>query len=259
MSTTLHIGFLLFPHVTQLDLTGPAQILGRMPGARMHLAWKTREPVPTDVGFSINPTTTFEDCPQLDVLCVPGGFGIGPLFGDEDTLSFLRRQGEEARYVTSVCNGSLVLGAAGLLRGYRSACHWMWRHHLPRFGAIPVAERVVRDRNRISGGGVTAGIDFGLALAAELAGEEVAKTLQLAFEYDPQPPFGCGSPKGAGPELVARLRALQADRLKMVEDAMDEIKTSFPRKKTSFPRRRESKLVRTSTAQAELGFPPSRE
>jgi cyclohexyl-isocyanide hydratase len=221
MSTQRHIGFLLFPHVTQLDLTGPAQILGRIPGARVHLIWKTRDPVTTDVGFSINPTTSFDDCPQLDVLCVPGGFGIEALFSDDETLSFLRRQGEGAKYVTSVCNGSLVLGAAGLLAGYRAACHWAWRQYLPRFGAIPVAERIVRDRNRVSGGGVTAGIDFGLALAAELAGEEVAKMLQLAFEYDPQPPFDCGSPESAGPALVARLGELQAERLKQVEQEMD--------------------------------------
>lgn len=217
MNDTLHIGFLLFPQVTQLDLTGPAQILARVPGAKVHLIWKTLDPVPTDVGFTINPTTSFGECPQLDVLCVPGGFGIEYLLNDAETLSFLRRQSETATYVTSVCTGSLVLGAAGLLRGYRSACHWMWRHYLPQFGAIPVAERIVRDRNRISGGGVTAGIDFGLALAAELAGEAFAKALQLAFEYDPQPPFDCGSPEGAGPELVARLQALQADRVKRVE------------------------------------------
>jgi len=217
MTAPCHIGFLLFPHVTQLDLTGPAQILGRVPGARVHLLWKTRDPVVTDVGFTINPTTTFADCPQLDVLCVPGGFGIEFLLDDEETLGFLRRQGESARYVTSVCNGALVLGAAGLLRGYRSACHWLWRDYLPRYGAIPVAERIVRDRNRMSGGGVTAGIDFGLALAAELAGEETARTLQLAFEYDPQPPFDCGSPETAGPERVARLRALQGDRIARVE------------------------------------------
>ena len=223
MSTPCHIGFLLFPHVTQLDLTGPAQILSRIPGARVHLLWKTLDPVMTDVGFSINPTTTFEDCPPLDVLCVPGGFGIGALFGDGGTLTFLRRQGEQARYVTSVCNGSLVLGAAGLLDGYQAACHWMWRGYLPRFGAIPVAERIVRDRNRVSGGGVTAGIDFALALAAELAGEETAKLLQLNFEYDPQPPFGCGSPEGAGAERVARSRALLAASLKQVEEEMDKL------------------------------------
>jgi cyclohexyl-isocyanide hydratase len=221
MSTPCHIGFLLFPHVTQLDLTGPAQILSRIPGARVHLLWKTLAPVVTDVGFSINPTTRFEDCPPLDVLCVPGGFGIQALFGDGETLAFLRRQGEQARYVTSVCNGSLVLGAAGLLDGYRSACHWMWRDYLPRFGAIPVIDRIVRDRNRVSGGGVTAGIDFALALAAELAGDEAAKMLQLAFEYDPRPPFDCGSPEGAGVERVARLREMQAARLKQVEEAMD--------------------------------------
>jgi cyclohexyl-isocyanide hydratase len=220
MSTPCHIGFLLFPQVTQLDLTGPAQILGRIPGAQVHLLWKSRDPVATDVGFTINPTTTFADCPQLDVLCVPGGFGIEGLFDDEETLDFLRRQAAQAKYVTSVCNGSLVLGAAGLLRGYRSACHWMWREFLPRFGAVPVAERIVRDRNRISGGGVTAGIDFGLALAAELAGEEVAKTLQLAFEYDPQPPFDCGSPEAAGPERVARLRALQGERIARVAERL---------------------------------------
>jgi cyclohexyl-isocyanide hydratase len=217
MTTALHIGFLLFPHVTQLDLTGPAQILSRVPGAQVHLVWKTRDPVPTDVGFTINPTTMFSDCPPLDVLCVPGGFGIEKLFGDADTLAFLRRQGGQARYVTSVCNGSLVLGAAGLLDGYRSACHWIWLPLLTRFGAVPVAERIVRDRNRISGGGVTAGIDFGLALAAELAGEDAARTIQLALEYDPQPPFAAGSPEGAGPELVARYREMVAPRLARVE------------------------------------------
>jgi len=223
MSTTLHIGFLLFPRVTQLDLTGPAQILSRVPGAQVHLVWKTLDAVPTDVGFTINPTATFTDCPPLDVLCVPGGFGIEALFGDADTLAFLRRQGEGARWVTSVCNGSLVLGAAGLLDGYRSACHWIWRPFLERFGAVPVAERIVRDRNRISGGGVTAGIDFGLALAAELAGADAARMIQLALEYDPQPPFGAGSPAGAGAELVERYRAMVAPRLAHVETILDTL------------------------------------
>ena len=217
MSTALHIGFLLFPHVTQLDLTGPAQILSRVPGAQVHLVWKTRDPVPTDVGFTINPTTTFADCPPLDVLCVPGGFGIEQLFGDRETLAFLRRQGEGACYVTSVCNGSLVLGAAGLLAGYRSACHWLWLPLLDRFGAVPVAGRIVRDRNRISGGGVTAGIDFGLALAAELAGEDAARMIQLALEYDPRPPFDAGSPQHAGSALVERYRAMVAPRLARVD------------------------------------------
>ncbi|TWO70041.1 DJ-1/PfpI family protein [Caenimonas sedimenti] len=217
MNTHLHIGFLLYPNVTQLDLTGPAQVLSRVPSAQVHLAWKTRDPVLTDVGFSIVPTTTFAECPSLDVLCVPGGFGFADQLTDSDTLDFLRRQGREARYVTSVCNGSLLLGAAGLLQGYRSACHWNWRKYLSRFGAIPVAERVVRDRNRISGGGVTAGIDFAFALAAELAGEDTARMLQLALEYDPHPPFDSGSPEKAGAHRVEKLRALQAERILRAE------------------------------------------
>lgn len=222
MDPAIHIGFLLFPQVTQLDLTGPAQVLSRVPGARVHLLWKERVPVMTDVGFEIVPTTTFDDCPTLTVLCVPGGFGIDAQLNDQATLAFLRRQGASARYVTSVCTGSLLLGAAGLLQGYRSACHWMWRKYLPRFGAEPVAERVVRDRNRLSGGGVTAGIDFGLVLAGELAGDDVAKRLQLAFEYDPAPPFDCGSPDKAGPMQVARLVELQRERVARVEAEIDK-------------------------------------
>lgn len=203
MADTLNIGILLFPNVTQLDAMGPAQVLSRLPGAKMHMIWKSRDPVATDSGFSILPTNTFADCPQLDVVCVPGGFGQVALMNDEETLSFLRRQAAGARYVTSVCTGSLVLAAAGLLKGYRSACHWSVRDELAAFGAIPVAERVVRDRNRFSGGGVTAGIDFGLTLAAEIAGEQTARAIQLMIEYDPAPPFDSGSPEKAGPELVA--------------------------------------------------------
>ena len=206
MAEPVQIGILLYPNVTQLDATGPAQVLSRVPGAKMHMIWKTRDPVPTDAGFSIVPTTTFADCPQLDVICVPGGGGQVELMVDPETLDFLRKQAATARYVTSVCTGSLVLGAAGLLKGYKSACHWAWRDMLTDFGAIPVAERVVRDRNRISGGGVTAGIDFGLTVAAELAGEEVAKSIQLVLEYDPQPPFDTGSPEKAGTESVKRIR-----------------------------------------------------
>ena len=205
MAQPIQIGILLYPNVTQLDATGPAQVLSRVPGAQMHMIWKTRDPVPTDAGFSIVPTTTFADCPQLDVVCVPGGGGQVAVMGDPEALDFLRKQAAKARYVTSVCTGSLILGAAGLLKGYKSACHWAWRDMLKDFGATPVAERVVRDRNRISGGGVTAGIDFGLTVAAELAGEEVAKSIQLVLEYDPQPPFDAGSPEKAGPERVKRI------------------------------------------------------
>ncbi|MBI2741845.1 MAG: DJ-1/PfpI family protein [Rhodospirillales bacterium] len=205
MAEPIQIGILLYPNVTQLDATGPAQVLSRVPGAQMHMIWKTRDPVPTDAGFSIVPTTTFADCPQLDVICVPGGGGQVAVMGDAEALDFLRKQAAKARYVTSVCTGSLILGAAGLLKGYKSACHWAWRDMLKDFGATPVAERVVRDRNRISGGGVTAGIDFGLTVAAELAGEEAAKSIQLVLEYDPQPPFDSGSPEKAGAERVKRI------------------------------------------------------
>jgi cyclohexyl-isocyanide hydratase len=214
MTLPLHIGFLVFPKVTQLDLMGPAQVLSRVPGATVHLTWKTLEPLMTDVGFSVNPTITFADSPQFDVLCVPGGIGVVDQLGDAETLAFLRAQGAAARYVTSVCNGSLLLGAAGLLQGYRSTCHWMWRHFLPQFGAEPVAARVVRDRNRLSGGGVTSGIDFAFTLAVELAGEEVARMIQLGLEYDPQPPLDSGSPDKAGAERVARARAAQLELMR---------------------------------------------
>src|SRR6478735_6763110 len=193
MAEPLHIGILIYPNLTQLDATGPAQVLARVPGATVHMIWKTRDPIPTDAGFSIVPNTTFADCPRLDVICVPGGGGQVALMTDPETLDFLRRQAATARYVTSVCTGSLVLGAAGLLKGYRSVCHWASRDLLAAFGAIPVAERVVHDRNRISGGGVTAGIDFGLTLLAEIRGEPIARLTQLAMEYDPQPPFQSGS------------------------------------------------------------------
>ena len=202
----MNIGILIFPNVTQLDATGPAQVLCRVPGATLHMVWKTLEPVKTDAGFSIVPTTTFKDCPPLDVICIPGGAGQIDLMNDAETLAFVAKQGAAAKYVTSVCTGSLVLGAAGLLKGYKSACHWASRDLLSAFGAIPVAERVVHDRNRFSGGGVTAGIDFGLTLLAEIAGEDVAKSVQLGLEYDPQPPFQSGSPEKAGAERTALVR-----------------------------------------------------
>lgn len=217
MTATLHIGFLVFPNVTQLDLTGPATVLSRVPGAKVHLVWKRIEPVMTDTGFTLNPTTTFDECPKLDVLCTPGGFGVVEQMNDVQTLAFLRTRGEAARYVTSVCNGSLLLGAAGLIQGYQSACHWMWRDYLVPFGAEPVAARVVRDRNRLSGGGVTSGIDFGLTLAGELAGPEAARMIQLGLEYDPQPPFDSGSPDKAGGERVSLARAGLAPRLEEIE------------------------------------------
>lgn len=208
MAATLNIGFLIFPEMTALDCIGPAQILGPLPGARLHFIWKSLEPVTTDSGFAINPTTDFAGCPALDIICIPGGPGQMMLMDDDETLDFLRHQGAQARYVTSVCTGSLLLAKAGLLDGYKAGCHWAWRKQLSTYGAIPCGDRVVVDRNRITGGGVTAGIDFGLSLAAELAGKDIAQALQLAFEYDPAPPFDCGTPEKAGPELTSAVIGL---------------------------------------------------
>jgi cyclohexyl-isocyanide hydratase len=213
---------LLYPDLTQLDLTGPAQVLSRAPGVKMHYLWKTIEPIPSDAGISLMPTTTFKDCPQLDMICVPGGAGQIALMSDGETLGFLRRQGEHAKYVTSVCTGSLILGAAGLINGYKSACHWMYRDFLPAFGATPVNARVVKDRNRISGGGVTAGIDFALTVVAEIWDEDTAKMIQLFLEYNPQPPFNAGSPEGAGPEMAARAKKMFEESLKQREKKINE-------------------------------------
>jgi cyclohexyl-isocyanide hydratase len=223
MSSPFRVGLLLFPDITQLDLTGPYEVLRQMPGAEVHLVWKTRDPVRAAGGLSILPTTTFADSPQFDLICVPGGSGMNVLLTDQETLKFLRRQAKGARYVTSVCTGALVLGAAGLLTGKRAATHWMSRELLHHFGAFPSDERVVIDGNVITGGGVTAGIDFALKVVAEVAGEDVARQIQLSIEYDPDPPFDSGSPRVAHPELVARAKknaeARQAERHAQVKKA----------------------------------------
>lgn len=198
----LRLAFLLFPDVTQLDLTAPVQVLSRLGNATLDLVWKTRAPVMTDAGFAILPTATFAEVPRADILCVPGGFGINAVIADDEAMAWVAAIGKEAAWVTSVCTGSLILGAAGLLRGYRAGCHWAQRDMLPLFGAEPVAERVVVDRNRVTGGGVTAGIDFALTLTAMLRGEAHAKAVQLSLEYDPAPPFDSGSPERADPATV---------------------------------------------------------
>ena len=162
---TFHIGFLLFPNVTQLDMTGPYEVFTKFPDAKTHLVWKDREPVTAGGGIQIVPTTTFAECPPLDLICVPGGSGVNLLLNDARVLAFVKRQASGARYITSVCTGALVLGAAGLLQGKRATTHWMSREMLPAFGATPVTERVVIDGNVITGGGVTAGIDFALVIA----------------------------------------------------------------------------------------------
>ncbi len=206
------IGLLLFPDITQLDMTGPYEVFTKFPGAEVHLVAKSMQPVTANGGMQILPTITTATCPQLDLVCVPGGAGMNPLLNDKETLDFLRAQAVLARYVTSVCTGALVLGAAGLLKGKRAATHWMSLEMLAHFGAIPVAERVVKDGNVFTGGGVTAGIDFALTVAAEAFGPDVAKAIQLAIEYDPQPPFNAGSPKGAGDVIAGKARASAAKR-----------------------------------------------
>lgn len=194
---TLQIGFLLFPQVQQLDLTGPYDVLASLPDVQVHLIWKDLVPVTASTGLVLKPTTTFDDCPALDVICIPGGSGVGPLMEDEVTLAFIKAQAAQARYVTSVCTGSLVLGAAGLLKGKRATTHWAYHQLLAPLGAIPVQERVVRDGNLFTGGGITAGIDFALTLAAELFDEDTAQLVQLQLEYAPAPPFDAGSPRTA--------------------------------------------------------------
>jgi cyclohexyl-isocyanide hydratase len=227
----MNIGFLLFPKLTLLDLVGPSEVFLRVPGAKVHLIWKNRELV-SGGGQLVQPSSTFAECPQLDVLCVPGGPGQVELMEDAETLAFLRAQAAGAQWVTSVCTGSLILAAAGLLTGYRAACHWASLDQLALFDAIPVDERVVIDRNRVTGGGVTAGIDFALTLVAKMQGEELAKAIQLSMEYDPAPPFVGGSPKSAEPALVARLKAQMepfiGPRRVMSERVAEKLKATGP-------------------------------
>jgi cyclohexyl-isocyanide hydratase len=201
--SSLNIGLVLFPNLTQLDLTGPFEAFARIPNATVHLVAKTMDPITSDVGLVLTPTVTMADCLDLDVLCVPGGPGVNDLLVDEEVLDFLRRQGAQARYVTSVCSGGLVLGAAGLLAGYRATTHWASMEFLESFGATPVKARVCIDRNRITGGGVTAGIDFGLYLTGLLAGKETAERIQLYLEYAPEPPFDAGSPETASSQVTS--------------------------------------------------------
>jgi cyclohexyl-isocyanide hydratase len=208
----MKIGMLVFPELTQLDLTGPHEVLARLPGATVHLVAKTRAPVTSDAGLTIVPTTTFAALPDVDLVFVPGGPGQIAATDDPDTLAWLAAVGATARWVTAACTGSLLLGAAGLLDGYRAATHWAFLDLLPLVGAIVDSRRVVVDRNRITGGGVTAGIDIALQIAAELCGQDVAEQIQLQLEYAPDPPFHAGSPDTAPPAMVARTRDAFASR-----------------------------------------------
>lgn len=221
--TVFRCGMLVFPDLTQLDLTGPYEILARLPGAEVLLLSKTREPVRSERGLTILPSATFAESGNLDIVVVPGGAGINPLLEDRETLDFLRRAAADARYVVGICTGSLVLGAAGLLRGRRATTHWMSREFLAAFGAIPVADRVVADGNLFTCGGVTAGIDAALAVAAAIAGRDAAEAVQLGVEYDPRPPFAAGSPDTAPRALreavLARAAVRQRDRAERVARA----------------------------------------
>lgn len=216
-----HTGFVLFENLTQLDFTGPLQVLHRIPDSRTHLVARSLAPVPSDCGLSLVPTTTFEQCPPLDLLCVPGGFGVDQALHDPALMAFVRRQGLHARYVTSVCTGAFILGAAGLLQGRRATTHWAYHPLLARVGAVPTQGRVVRDGNVFTGGGVTAGIDFALRVVSEVAGETTAQSIQLAIEYDPHPPFNAGSPDTAPSEVTEAARARYGGRQKAFLEALN--------------------------------------
>jgi cyclohexyl-isocyanide hydratase len=206
MTISHRVGLLLFPKITQLDLAGPYEVFCRMPGAAVHLLWKDTQPIKSEWGLELRPDTSFDDCPALNVLCIPGGPGAFELLGDDVVLNAIRRIAQRSRFVTSVCTGAFLVGAAGLLAGRRATTHWASRELLREFGAIPDESRIVVDGNLITSGGITSGIDFGLNIAAQLVGVEQAKEIQLAMEYDPAPPFASGSPRVAEPKIVARFR-----------------------------------------------------
>jgi cyclohexyl-isocyanide hydratase len=197
-----NVGFVIFPNLTQLDFTGPQQVLARLPQSAMHIVAKSTAPVPSDSGLGLVPTHIFENCPRLDLICIPGGSsGVVEAISDRDTIQFVRRQAATAKYVTSVCTGAFVLGVAGLLKGRRATTHWAFTELLPLVGATHENARIVKDGNVITAGGVTSGIDFGLSMVAEIAGETVARAIQLGIEYDPDPPFDSGHPDRA-PDAV---------------------------------------------------------
>ena len=209
------IGMLIFDGMTNSDFAAPADVFARVRAAQVHVIGKTRDAVTTDANIRVLPALALHEAPALDLLFVPGGPGVLALMEDAAVLDFLRDREPAAKWVTSVCTGALVLGAAGLLRGYRAATHWSAMDILPLLGAEPVDERVVIDRNRITGGGVTAGIDFGLTVVARLFGDDMAQLIQLGQEYNPQPPFNAGSPRTAPAAVVERYRTLTA---KQTED-----------------------------------------
>jgi cyclohexyl-isocyanide hydratase len=222
---TFQCGILVFPDVQQLDLTGPYEVFASLPETAVHLLWKERSAIVSSTGLSLAATMRLDECPTLDVLCVPGGAGINALMQDAEVLDFVRAQARKTRYVTSVCTGALVLGAAGLLKGRRATTHWLAHDFLASCGAIPVSGRVVRDGNLITAGGVTAGVDFGLTVVAELAGQQEAEAIQLALEYAPEPPFKSGTPEEAPLAAVEavreRMRRTRAAREAIIAKLLD--------------------------------------
>lgn len=218
----LQIGFLIFPRFQFIDLAGPFDLFAQVPDCRLHLIWKDLEPLRATAGCDLRPTATLSACPALDLICIPGGTGVNALMQDAEILDFVRAQAASARFVTSVCTGALVLGAAGLLRGKRATTHWASHHLLEQLGAIPVEERIVTDGKLITGGGATAGIDFALAVIAQLVGREAAEVAQLELEYAPAPPFDAGSPRTAPAAVVEQVRAdsaaTVADRARIIAE-----------------------------------------
>lgn len=220
---TLHLGMFMFDEMTQLDLTGPYEVFQRVPSMQIHLASRDGDPVTAEGGMRIAADTDIGSLPPLQIIFVPGGFGVNAVMEDPRMLDVIRRQGMQAEYVTSVCTGSLVLGAAGLLRGYKATTHWMSHHLLHKFGAVPDPARTVVDRNRFTGGGVTAGIDLALRIVGELHGKETAERIQLMIEYNPDPPFDAGSPDRADPAVVKEARAKASSRMAEREAIVERI------------------------------------
>ncbi len=230
MSDSFRIGMLLFPDLTHLDLTGPHEVFSRMPNSQIFLLAESKIPVRSEKGLTILPDLSLEECPDLDLLFIPGGVGVNRLMENQSVLTWIRKKNENLRYITSVCTGSLVLAAAGLLSGYKATTHWLSLPVLSLFPDIEIStERVVFDRNRITGGGITAGIDFALRVVSEIRGKQIAEEIQLMLEYNPEPPFQSGHPSTSPPELVQQIREARKNgqdlRMEIAKRAITNLKS----------------------------------